>query len=29
MEKQHDSRMRLVCGIENPTSTHLAFYTDQ
>jgi acyl-coenzyme A thioesterase PaaI-like protein len=28
MEKQPNSRMCFVCGIENPIGLHLAFYTD-
>jgi hypothetical protein len=28
VEKQPDSRMCFVCGIENPIGLHLAFYTD-
>jgi acyl-coenzyme A thioesterase PaaI-like protein len=27
MEKQPNSRMCFVCGIENPIGLHLAFYT--
>ena len=28
MEKQPNSRMCFVCGIENPIGLHLSFYTD-
>ena len=28
MEKQPNSRMCFVCGIDNPIGLHLAFYTD-
>ncbi len=28
MEKQPNSRMCFVCGIDNPVGLHLAFYTD-
>jgi hypothetical protein len=28
MDKQTNSRMCFVCGIENPIGLHLAFYTD-
>jgi hypothetical protein len=28
MEKQSNSRMCFVCGIDNPIGLHLAFYTD-
>ena len=28
MEKQPNSRMCFVCGIENPVGLHLSFYTD-
>ena len=28
MEKQPNSRMCFVCGVENPIGLHLAFYTD-
>jgi acyl-coenzyme A thioesterase PaaI-like protein len=28
MEKQHNSRMCFVCGIENPIGLHLHFCTD-
>jgi hypothetical protein len=28
MEKQPDSRMCFVCGIDNSIGLHLAFYTD-
>ena len=29
MDKQPNSRMCFVCGIENPIGLHLAFYTDE
>lgn len=29
MEKQPNSRICFVCGIDNPIGLHLAFYTDQ
>ncbi len=28
MEKQPNSRMCFVCGIDNPIGLHLSFYTD-
>jgi hypothetical protein len=28
MEKQPNSRMCFVCGVNNPIGLHLAFYTD-
>jgi acyl-coenzyme A thioesterase PaaI-like protein len=28
MEKQPNSRMCFVCGVDNPIGLHLAFYTD-
>jgi hypothetical protein len=28
MEKQPNSRMCFVCGIDNPIGLHLKFYTD-
>jgi len=28
MDKQSNSRMCFVCGIENPVGLHLSFYTD-
>ena len=28
MEKQSNSRMCFVCGIDNPIGLHLSFYTD-
>jgi len=29
MEKQPNSRMCFVCGIDNPIGLHLSFYTDE
>jgi acyl-coenzyme A thioesterase PaaI-like protein len=29
IEKQPNSRMCFVCGIDNPIGLHLAFYTDE
>jgi acyl-coenzyme A thioesterase PaaI-like protein len=29
MEKQPNSRMCFVCGIDNPIGLHLKFYTDE
>ncbi len=28
MEKQPNSRMCFVCGVDNPIGLHLSFYTD-